>query len=356
MAENESGSEKTEEPTQKRLEDAFDEGKVAFSREVSNALFLGLLFLYMVWFIPSILTGFTVDFTNYISKSYSFSLDENNLDHLLKDVVFAIFALVGFPIAFSIVVAVASSFLQNGRFNFSAKSLEPKFEKISPLAGFKRLFSFKSVLELLKGFLKIIVIGFMGYLIVKSSFDKIINLANYDLKEMLKVIFHIIYQIILFSVIFIFLIAGGDFIYQKFSFFKSMMMTRQELKDELKQSDGDPQIKARIRKLRMQKAVNKVAKEVPKSSVVVRNPTHYAVALKYEEEEMDAPILVAKGQDFLALKIIEIAEKNKVPVVENRPLARALYETAEIGKQIPLEQFQAVAEVIKYIYQLKGRG
>jgi flagellar biosynthetic protein FlhB len=354
MAENDSGSEKTEEPTQKKIEDAFEQGQSAYSRELSNAFFLGLLFLYLIWFIPSFFKEFTVAFTAFISKSYSFSLDENNLDIIFKDIIFGTVAIIGLPIFLSVMVAIFSSFLQKGRLSFATKAIAPQLSRISILSGFKKMFSFKSVFELLKGLAKITVVGFIGYLILNSSLEKIVNLPNYDLSQMLVVIGGILYKIVMFCLIFVFFMGAGDLFYQKLSFLKTLMMTRQELKDELKQSDGDPQIKARIRKLRMQKMAKKNAQEVPKSSVVVRNPTHYAVALKYEED-MQAPIVMAKGKDFIALKIIEIAQKNEIPIVENKPLARSLYENGEIGKEIPLDQYQAVAEVIKYIYQLKGK-
>ena len=209
---------------------------------------------------------------------------------------------------------------------------------------------------MLKGIFKITAVGYAAWLIVKPRILDILNTSSFDVASILALVYKLLLLILLTMVMIIFVIAFADYFYQKFSYLKRQRMTKQEVKDEYKQMEGDPQIKMRLRSIRMERLRKRMMANVPKSSVVVTNPTHFAVALRYEPEEgMEAPVVVAKGQDFIALKIKEIAAANDVPIVENPPLARALFASVEIDEPIPTEHYAAVAEVIKYVYQLKGK-
>jgi flagellar biosynthetic protein FlhB len=257
------------------------------------------------------------------------------------------------PILITIFAVLASSFMQNG-IVYSIEPLIPKLEKISVMKGFKRIFSLRSVVEFAKGLLKISIIGYSTYLIFKSYENEILATVEVSLGGLMDIFSHLSFLIILSACVLMLLVAATDFLYQKFEYLKSLKMTKQELKEEYKQSEGNPEIKAKLKQIRQERARRRMMAAVPKADVVIRNPTHYAVALKYEQNAMVAPKVVALGQDLIALNIIKVAEDNLVPVVTNRNLARALYESSELDEEIPFEHYKAVAEIIAYVYKLKN--
>jgi len=232
--------------------------------------------------------------------------------------------------------------------------LTPDFNKINPTSGFKRIFSLRAVVEGVKSFLKMVLIGLIVYLILKSEVHNIPYLVGYSLEQLMEYMGYL--SVKLFFVVGMVMagLAGLDYLYQRWDLEKKMMMTKQEIKEETKQREGDPMIKARIRKIQREVAQRRMLEEIPKADVIITNPTHIAVVLKYTEN-LPAPQLVAKGADFLAEKIKQIARENNIPIVENKPLARTIYKTMKLGQVIPRELFVAVAEVLSYVYKLKRK-
>jgi len=354
MADNQESTEKTEEPTQKRLQESIKKGQVSFSREITNFLMFLVLALNIVWFAPVYMKGTLGTLAPFIQKPHDIRIDEGSSIILLKDTASSIALYLLLPILGTIIAAFLSSFIQNGVV-ISGESLIPKLEKISVFKGIKRLFSLKSFMEFIKGLIKITIIGTTAYLIISPEMDGFANMVTYSIKDILNFLYSISFKVVVAATAIMGVIAVLDFMYQKFEYIKSLRMTKQEIKEEYKQSEGDPHIKGRLRQIRMEKAQKRMMSAVPDSDVVIRNPTHYAIALKYDRDVMDAPLVVALGMDNVALKIIEIAEDNDVAVVTNKPLARVLYESSEIDSEIPVEHYQAVAEIIGYIYKLKNK-
>jgi len=237
----------------------------------------------------------------------------------------------------------------------SNEPLMPKLERISPLAGIKRMFSLRSVVELLKGLAKITIVGFVAFLAVYPELAHTKQLLDSSAEAMLLFLALLAMRITVGAAIAMFFIALLDLLYQRYQFIKSLRMSKQEVKEEYKQAEGDPMIKQRLRRLRQERARRRMMAAVPKSDVVITNPTHFAVALQYDSKKMKAPVVTAKGQDLVALRIRDIANENSIPVVENPPLARALFNSTDLDQEIPLVHYEAVAKVISYVYQLKGR-
>ena len=256
--------------------------------------------------------------------------------------------------ALFVVLAIVANVGQFGLI-WSTKKVEPKPDKLNPLSGFKRIFSSQSLMEFVKGILKLTLVSVVAFGLSIPLLSDLELLPAISTGEALHRIHELAILMALATVGVMSAIAGLDYAYQRYAFMKQMRMSKQEVKDEHKQTEGDPQVKARIRSIRMDRARKRMMANVPKADVVITNPTHFAVALEYKMETMPAPKVVAKGQDFIALKIREIAEENEVPIVENPPLARALYNSVELDEEIPPEHFKAVAEVIGYVMRLKGK-
>lgn len=345
---------KTEEPSQKRLDEAREKGNLANSRELGSFFMLLVLAMTISWFMPSILRSTGKLLLPFISDVDSLISDQKGLSIILYNVALSGFAIISLPLIAAIVSAIFSSILQNG-FVLSSEPIMPKLSKISPIAGFGRIFSMRSVVDFIKNILKITAVGVVAFLAVYPDLPAIRKLPAETTEGMLVFLAMLAKRIAIGVVITMFFIALFDIIYQKFQHLKSLRMSKQELKDEYKQSEGDPMIKQRLRQLRMERAKNRMMAAVPKSDVVITNPTHFAVALQYDTKTMSAPVVVAKGQDFLALKIREIAKENDVSIVENPPLARALFSSTELDEEIPVTHYEAVAKIISYVYQLKGK-
>ncbi len=354
MADEQDQEQKTEQPTSKRLEEAFKKGQVPFSREITSFLMLFVLTLTVVAFAPTMFKDIKVLLLPFIANPESIPVDMKGVSLVFSKVTFTSLLIIAVPLFCIIFVIFASSFMQNG-FLISAEPVMPKLDKISPLAGVKRMFSMRSVVEFLKSLAKIIIVGFVAFLAVYPELTHIRQLPNSTIFAMLHYLADISVKLLIGILIAMFFIAMLDFFYQRWQHIKSLRMTKQEIKDEYKQSEGDPMIKQRLRALRQERARQRMIAAVPQADVVITNPTHFAVALQYDSKEMKAPRLVAKGQDLMAQRIRDIAKEHDVPIVENPPLARALYSSVDIDEEIPTTHYEAVAKVISYVYQLKGK-
>ncbi|KAF0151655.1 MAG: flagellar biosynthetic protein FlhB [Ignavibacteria bacterium] len=348
------GKDKTEEPTSKKLSDARDEGRVAKSAEINSlAVFgSGLLMLYITK------SSVGSQFSDLAIDLFA-SLDTLVLNKAMLQTYFVKWALFFFSVTAPVILAImvvslASNIAQIG-FKFSGKVFQPKLSKFNLFANAKSmLFSSRSTVELFKAVVKLTIIALFTYLILSKLVEDSFQLAELSVEDtlsfMIDASFSLVWKIALFYV----LIAGLDFFFQKFKFKKEMMMTKQEVKDEHKQTEGDPEIKQRIRRQMMKMAFKRMMKDVPQADVVVTNPTHYAVAIKYEMTKDGAPKVIAKGMDELAQRIKKIASENNVPLHEDVQLARALYKSCDVGDEIPTKLFKAVAQILAYIYQMKN--
>ncbi len=352
------GGEKTEEPTTKKLKDSRKEGQVARSREIGNCLLLLALFVILKVWIGRLGSSLTQEFTAVYNKIPEISksrggLDEIGLYGLIQDVLQEMLIIL-LPI---LLVAFAVAFLSDlvqVKWAPTAKPLKPKFNKLNPISGFKKVFSVQAVVELLKSLLKIVLISYIVYTTLKDSVGFIFLIYDMPLMQAIRNAGNIVINLGIKVSAFYVIIAAADFIYQKWKFNQDMKMTKQEVKDEYKNTEGDPQIKGRIRQKMREVSQRRMMQSVPQADVVITNPTHYAVALSYDPDKYDAPYIVAKGEDYLAQKIKEVARENHVEIVENKPLARMLYHNVDIGAQVPPELFQAVAEVLAMVYSMRG--
>lgn len=354
------GGEKTEPATQKKLDDARKEGNVAKSKDLVTAVVLVVVFVLLQFIIGNIGEGFMETYVNVYSKipTYAIQLaDEvtytavgNLFVEAFKTAIIAFIPLLGAVFVISFVGDMVQV-----KWQITGKPLAPKFNKLNPISGFKKIFSLQSIVNLVKS---IALVGIIFYVVYQTISDKkglLFNLYEVSLIEALGVIGDMVLSLGL-KISIIYLIVGiGDFAYQKIKFKNDMKMTKQEIKDEMKNSEGDPQIKGKIRQRMRQASMRRMMQELPTADVVITNPTHYAVALKYESGKSRAPVVIAKGEDYLAMKIKEKAKECSVEIVENKPLARALYANVDIGQEIPEELYQAVAEVLAYVYGLKNK-
>lgn len=353
------GGEKTEEPTSRKLEEARKDGKVSKSKELSSAFDLIALFLLLRICMSFLYSGFTDSFSFVYNKIPEFlqngakemngrgaaTILHAELIEIIKMVL--PFFLTGFVVAFFVDLVQV-------RWKVTSKPLQPKFSKFNPISGFKRIFSKDSLFELLKSILKLGVIAYVAYTSVKSNADGLFLLYDIPLVQAIMLCGQIILDTGLKIALVYVIIGVGDWAYQKHKFHEEMKMTKQEVKDEYKNTEGNPEIKGKQRQ-RMQEASRKrMMQDVPKADVIITNPTHLAVAIKYDADEAKAPVVLAKGEDYLALKIREVAKENHVDIVENKPLARMLYANVDIGQEIPPELYQAVAEVLAMVYNAKN--
>lgn len=345
---------KTEEPSSKRLEEAYNKGDFPFSREVNNFFILMILAFTIGSLSPSMSKQTVLLLSPFITEIDRLPTDELGLGKLLMSTVFSGLLIIALPVLSVIIAALSSKYLQSGM-RISWEAMHFKWNKINPLAGLKRMFSSKSIVELIKSVFKLIIVGSVAYISVAPMLILMRQLPDSSILVMLTLMKKLATDLCIGVLIAIFFIALFDYAYQRFNFMKSLRMTKQEVKDEYKQQEGDPKIKGKIRQLRREKAMKRMMGEVPKSDVVITNPTHFAVALKYDSNEMKAPQVTAKGQDLIAHRIKQIAEENNVPVVENAPLARALFASTEIGEEIPTMHYEAVAKIISYVFGLKNK-
>lgn len=350
------GGEKTEPATDKKLRDARDEGKVAKSKELTAAFDLIVLFLVLKVFM-SFVGEKLLGFFSYIYNRMPDFLNETQKDmssvtvrNFMNDIILQ-FLLTCLPFfIFGVVVTILVSIVQVG-WKVTTKPMVPKLDKFNPINGFKRIFSKDAIFELIKSVLKIGVILYMAYSSIKSHQNDIFILYELPLKRAVALVGDIIINTGL-KISIVYLIVGiVDYIYNKHKFNEDMKMTKQEVKDEFKNTEGDPAIKGQQRKRMQEASQRRMMQDVPKADVVITNPTHFAVAIKYDADTNQAPVVTAKGQDYVAMKIKEIARDNNIRIVENKPLARMLFHNVELGAEIPPELYQSVAEILAMIYK-----
>ncbi len=352
---NQDDSQKTEDPTQRRLEQARDKGQVAKSQEVTHWFMILAAALMIGVFGRGFAGGVTDSLYKFIERPHSIRVDGSGE---LRQLMFETFGQLGMALLMPVIVILMAAFIsgiiQNG-FIFSTDTITPKLSKLSLLKGLKRLFSTRSVVEFVKGLLKITIVASVIVLLMWPEREVVYLVASMDPAQFMGVLQSLAVRVLVGVLAIMTVIAGIDYLYQKQQHSKELRMSKQDLKDEFKQSEGDPMIKARLRQIRTERARRRMMSAVPDADVVVTNPTHFAVALKYSHETMEAPVLVAKGADQIAFRIREVAEEHDIPVVENPPIARALYDNVELDQAIPAEHYKAVAEIIGYVMRLKGR-
>src|SRR5689334_16703508 len=350
MAED-NDTERTEDPTQKRLEDAHAKGDVAKSQEVNTWFIIAGATLVLSTFSGSMGGGILNPMRNLIANSWMIRTDGPGLLALLQHIEYALIAAIGVPFLMLMIAAIAGNMIQH-RLVWSGESLKPKLSKISPGAGFKRVFGKQAVANFLKGLFKVIALGAVMTAILWPERHRLEAMVRLDPTAIMGVTMGLTMHLLGAVVAMLAAVAIADYFFQYRQWYERQKMTLQEMKEEYKQSEGDPHVKGKIRQLRQQRMKKRMMAAVPKASVVITNPTHYSVALSYERG-MSAPVCVAKGVDLIALKIREIAREHNVPIVENVPLARALYATVEIDDEIPVEHYHAVAEIIGYVLGLR---
>lgn len=351
--ESPTGGERTEAPSAKRREDFRKKGQVAQSREVQTAALFTIVLVFWMFYLPIFWKKLKLLIFSIWQGSGQFEVTSNSIlafaMYLSKQVGIMLAPLFGLVV----VIAVFSSIFQFG-WLITTKPLTPDFGKLNPISGMARFFSKKSLLEVVKSLLKVLLVGYVGYSTVFNNFEQALILVDTDITTAILFLGRI--SLIIFAKIcaVLILIAFIDFLFVKWEMEEKMKMTKQEVKEEFKESEGDPHIKAQIRAIQQEMARKRMMADVPKADVVVTNPTHISVAIKYDSDEMDAPMILAKGSDFVAMKIREIAREHEVPLVENPPVARLLHNL-EIGEYIPEDLFKAVAEILAHIYTIKGR-
>jgi flagellar biosynthetic protein FlhB len=351
MADENDASDKTEDPTQKRLDDAHDRGDVAKSQEINTWFMIAGATLVLSTFSGSIGSGILVPMRNLIANSWMVQVDGPGLLGLAQRLEYAMLAALGVPFLMLALAAIAGNMVQH-RLVWSGESLKPKFSKLSPMAGAKRVFGKQAVANFVKGLFKLIALGVVMTVVLWPERHRLEAMVRLDPAAILGATTSLTLHLMGTVVAVLAIVAIADYLFQYRQWFERQKMSLQEIKEEFKQSEGDPHIKARIRQLRQARMKKRMMAAVPKASVIITNPTHYSVALSYERG-MSAPVCVAKGVDTLAFKIREIAREHDIPIVENVPLARALYATVEIDDEIPLEHYHAVAEIIGYVMGLR---
>lgn len=356
MAEDEQpdDSQKTEEPTPKKLEEARKKGQVALSRELNNWIMLLAATILIATAAGPVLGDVKDVLKAYIEHSNDFPPTPGGLHIIMGEGFKKIVLALALPLIVLMAAAFLSPFIQVGPL-FAPESIKPDVSKISPIKGFTRLFSKRSLMEFTKGILKISIIGLIGALIIYPYYGQIEHVIGMPVPLVLWELQGLVVKMMAGILVVLLVVAVIDIAFQRMEHYKKMRMTKQELKDEYKQTEGDPHVKARLRQLRSERARQRMMQAVPQADVVITNPTHYSIALKYDPEEMEAPLCVAKGVDELALRIREVAKEHDVEIFENPPLARALFDTVDVDETIPTEHYQAVAEVISYVFKRKGR-
>ncbi|AGH98422.1 flagellar biosynthesis protein FlhB [Micavibrio aeruginosavorus] len=354
MSDEEDDSSKTEDPSQKKLEDARRRGQVPMSREVNNFVMLLAGTIMIMAFAGPLMEKLTINLRSYIEMAGQASPGPGMISSLLGDSFWMVMGAIGIPLVAFMFVAFIGGFVQVGPL-LAPEVIKPDISKISIKKGFQRLFSKRSLMEFLKGLLKFGIVGAVGTVLLMpfyGSVEHIVGLEMYDIMHetedlIIRLMMGVLMALVVLTVI--------DVVYQRQDHMKKLRMSKQELKDEYRQTEGDPMVKAKLRQLRAEKARQRMMANVPKADVVITNPTHFAVALQYDPDKMEAPLCVAKGMDQVALRIRELAKEHKITIHENPPLARSLYDTVEVDEVIPAEHYKAVAEIISFVFRQKGK-
>jgi flagellar biosynthesis protein FlhB len=354
MADDRDDSQRTEEPTQRRLDQAEEHGDIVKSTEVSAFVVLLGVTIAVSTFGGSTAIGFAQTFRVFLDQPEQIPVDGNGVMAIFHGAVMHVGALL-FPVVAVMVAAALAGHLLQHRPVFSTDRLKPDFGKLSPAKGFKRMFGVDGLSNLAKGIVKIAIVGAAVWTAVWPMRDQIDGILTQSPMAVAADIGTLVIHLLIAALAVLAVVAVLDYLLQRFRFLQRNRMSRQEVKEEFRQSEGDPAVKAKIKQIRAEKSRRRMMAAVPKATVVIMNPTHYAIALKYENGKTAAPVCVAKGVDALALRIRDVAEENDVPVVENPPLARALYAAIEIDEAVPPEHYKAVAQVIGYVMRLSGQ-
>lgn len=346
--------EKTEKATPKKREESRKKGQVAKSQDVAGSLVMLSVFLCLMTFGGYIKERLVQLYTDIFYHRLTMNVTQENVIVMFRSYGVQLILLLAPILLIVFVVAAVANYAQVG-FLLTGDPIKPKFSKLDPIKGMKNIFSARSLVEFLKSVLKLVIIGYLVFSTVWGAMDSISSLGHVSVEEAFKFTAKMTMNLGIKISVALFVLAVFDYMYQRFEYEKNLKMSKQDIKDEYKKSEGDPLIKGKIRERQRRMALQRMMQEVPKADVIITNPTHFAVALKYDAG-MEAPEVVAKGQDYVALRIKEIAKENDVITVENRPLARALFQRTEIGDSIPADLFQAVAEVLAYVYKLQGKN
>lgn len=346
--------EKTENATPKKRQESRNKGQVAKSAEIPGSLILLGCISCLIMLGPFYQKQILIMFGDTLLHRLSLDITPENIMSLFGSYVIQMLIFLAPIFIIVVLIAFGANYVQIG-WLFTLEPLSPKLTKLNPLTGAKNIFGVRSVVEFLKSSAKLIAISLVVYLVLWGEKERFLALASVPVEGIFSFVADLTIRLALYVSVLLFLLAVPDYIYQKYEYEKQLRMSKQDIKDEYKNSEGDPLIKGKIKQRQRQMAMMRMMQEVPNADVIITNPTHFAVALKYDSTKMEAPTVIAKGQDYLALRIREIAKKNDVITMENKPLARALYENTEVGQSVPADLFQAVAEVLAYVYRLKGR-
>ena len=350
----EDSDDKTEQPTERKLSKAEDEGNVPVSKEIANVLMILGVLIVVGTMAPWITKDLIGLLRGFIEHPHTMQTDIQSIRVLVAQMAWRVGLLLAMPLGLFVIIAFVSTLGQVG-FIFTPSKLAPKLSSLNPISGAKQLFSSQSLVEAAKGIAKVAIIVVVLWAMVVPSLRHPDQIMDQDLVTTVSEVQHLIVLLLFFTLMVMAVIAALDVAYTRWSHIEKLKMTKQEVKDEHKDMEGDPKIKSRIRSIRLERHRKRMMAAVPKATVVITNPTHFAVALKYDMDAMGAPRVVAKGADFLALRIRQIAGTHDVPIIENPPLARALYAAVEVDQEIPQEHYKAVAEVIGFVMRLKGK-
>lgn len=355
MSEESSGQEKTEDPTSRRLLEARKKGDVLKSMEVPSAavLLFGLLALYALK--AYMYDHFLLVMRHYFSHLHTLNVTPDNMMPLTLEAMTFFALLVGPLMVIIFLTALSANYVQVG-FLFSTEKIVPKYEKIDPLKGLQRLFSMQTLFTTLKSVAKLVVISWVAYSVVKANVHNLLPLMDQSPLAIFIFYVRVSFWMFLKAALIIVVLAAIDWLFQRWQFMKKMKMTKQEVKEEAKSTEGDPHVKGRIRSIQMEMARKRMMAEVPQADVIITNPTRLAIAIRYDNATMKAPQVVAMGAGVIAHRIKEIAMEHHIPLMEDKPLARALYKTVEIGEEIPAHLFQAIAEILAHVYSIKKKA
>lgn len=349
MAESQSGGDKTESATPKRRADARKEGNVAKSQELTQSVMMLCASVFLAKYAPYLMKTLAGITRTILANCAKINISYDNLQSYGAWLIVSFFRIVAPFMAFIFVIAFLVTYCQVGNL---VKEFKFDMKRLNPFKGLKGVFSVKTVVKFVVDIIKLLIIGVFVVKATKTFLPEILNLTDVTVAQIVSFIGRMIYWMFLRVFFYMFLIALLDFAFQRWKYEEDLKMTKQEVKDEMKSREGDPQVKAKIRQIQMQMARQRMFSEIPEADVVITNPIHYAIAVKYDMQAMGAPRVVAKGARMIAQRIKEIARENNVPIVENKPLARALYKSVDLGEEVPGKLYQAVAEVLAYVYQL----
>ncbi len=347
---------KTEQPTGKKLSDAKKKGDVPRSMELNNAMLLFISLIFFSLFLPYLGKSIIGNIKKYLTFSDNLSINIPVITKIFDDSLWLYVKLLVPLFVVLISVIVLLSILQAGGFKIISENLKIKFDKFNIIKGLKKLmFSINAIFELIKSIVKVIIIGFIAYYTIKDELFNIVELPNFELSVILSFMGKVFFKLAFNIIIFLLVLSVLDYIWQRYQYMKKLKMSKDEIKDEYKQVEGDPKIKGKRKQKQFEMAMSRMMSDVPKADVIITNPTHYAVALEYKYKKMASPKLIAKGKDLIAERIKKIAKENKIPIIENPPIARSIYSAVDINTFIPSELFKPVAEILAYIYKLKGK-